>query len=226
MPQINITIDVNDSLYLRNPLETHLGKRIIEHGILMMHEIGFEDFNFKKLALHMESTEASIYRYFENKYMLLAYLVAWYWDYIHYIILLDTRNIKSAKERLRIMITSLVHALDSSSLPDYIDQQKLHALIVENANKVYHIKKVDDFNKIGFYLNYKKLVKTIADTISEIDDKFKFPRALATSIIEQSLSYEYYISHLPSLTDHMNSKNKNARAKTVEVTWYMVNKLL
>jgi len=226
MPQINILIEVNESIYIRNPLETALGKKIIGQSILLMDETGFEDFNFRKLALSIGSTEASVYRYFENKYMLLAYLVAWYWDYMHFLILMETRNIEKAKERLKISITTLVNSLKNPSTPSYIDQPKLHAIVVENAAKVYHTKKVDDLNKIGFYLNYKKLVKTLADNITEIDIKYKYPRALATSIIEQSLNYEYYIAHLPTLTDHTTHSKTDAHTETLEMVWYMVNRLL
>ena len=226
MPQVNILIDINESTYLRNPLETNLGKKILFHSIDLMYDTGFEDFNFRKLAIKMESTEASIYRYFENKYMLLAYLVAWYWDYIHFLILMETRNIKKAKERLKISITTLVNSQHNKSTPEYIDQPKLHAIVVENAAKVYHTKKVDDLNKVGFYLNYKKLVKTLAANILEIDSKYKYPRALATSIIEQSLNYEYYIAHLPNLTDHDDRSKIDARTETLEMIWYMVNRLL
>ena len=226
MPQVNILIDINESTYLRNPLETNLGKKILFHSIDLMYDTGFEDFNFRKLAIKMESTEASIYRYFENKYMLLAYLVAWYWDYIHFLILMETRNIKKAKERLKISITTLVNSQHNKSTPEYIDQPKLHAIVVENAAKVYHTKKVDDLNKVGFYLNYKKLVKTLAANILEIDSKYKYPRALATSIIEQSLNYEYYIAHLPNLTDHDERSKIDARTETLEMIWYMVNRLL
>jgi len=75
MQAISITIAINDSIYLRDPLKTSLGKRIIKNSILLIDDIGFEEFNFKKLAVFMNSTEASVYRYFENKYKLLTYLV-------------------------------------------------------------------------------------------------------------------------------------------------------
>ena len=68
MPQIHVTIDVCTSIYLRNPLDTTLGKNILKHAIILMDKIGFDEFNFKKLAKEMGSTEASVYRYFENKY--------------------------------------------------------------------------------------------------------------------------------------------------------------
>ena len=47
---VSINISLNDRLYLRDPQETSLGKKIIEHSILLIDEIGFESFNFKKLS--------------------------------------------------------------------------------------------------------------------------------------------------------------------------------
>jgi len=225
MPQINIIVDISDKLYLRNPVETDLGKRIIEYSILLLDEIGFEDLNFKKLAKHMDSTEASIYRYFENKYMLLAYLVSWYWDIIHFTLLIDIRNIKEPKKKLAQCVKTLVNSLDDSTTPKYIDQEKLHNIVVENAAKVYHTKKVDALNKEGFYRNYKKIVKRISEIILEIDCDFKYPTALATNIIEQSLDSEYYLDHLPSLTDH-KSRNADSKMETIKIITYMIDRIL
>jgi hypothetical protein len=225
MPQVNITININQSIYKRDPTETNLGKKIIEYSIILMDDIGFEEFTFKKLAAQMGSTEASIYRYFDGKYMLLTYLVAWYWDFLHFVILSDIRNLSHPKERMLRIITALVNALEGTATPSYIDQTKLHAIVVENATKVYHTKRVDSLNKIGFYLNFKKLVNTLVNNILALAPDYKYPKALATSIIEQSLSYEYYMNHLPGLTDHEKSKPGNVRKETIEVIWYSLDKL-
>jgi AcrR family transcriptional regulator len=225
MPQINITIDINDSIYLRDPLETTLGKNIIEHAIILIGEIGFEELNFKKLAQSMKSTEASIYRYFENKYKLLAYLVAWYWDFMHFMVLMDIRNVKDPMSKLLQAIKTLVNSLDSAMTPSYIDQGRLHLVVVENATKVYHTKNVDALNKEGYYVNYKKIVKTLSEIILEVDKDFEYPIALATNLIEQSLNNEYYIEHLPSLTDEKN-REEDARLATIKMIEYMIGRVL
>ncbi|MFT6337533.1 MAG: AcrR family transcriptional regulator [Saprospiraceae bacterium] len=225
MPQINITININDSIYLRDPLETILGKKILEHAIILIAEIGFEELNFKKLAKSMESTEASVYRYFENKYKLLSYLVAWYWDFMHFMVLMDIRNVNNPRSKLLQAITTLVNSLDSAMTPSYIDQGKLHLVVVENATKVYHTKKVDALNKEGYYVNYKKIVKTLSQIILEVDNNFEYPIALATNLIEQSLNNEYYIEHLPSLTD-VTESNMNARLETIKMIEYMIGRVL
>ena len=76
----NIIISVNDKLYVKNPETSELGKKIIEQSILLIDEIGFENFTFKKLGEKINSNESSIYRYFESKHKLLLYLSSWYFS--------------------------------------------------------------------------------------------------------------------------------------------------
>ena len=73
----NITITVNPKLFVKNPETSDLGKKIIQKSILLMDDIGFENFTFKKLGEQIGSNESSIYRYFESKHKLLLYLSSW-----------------------------------------------------------------------------------------------------------------------------------------------------
>ena len=79
--ELHFRIKMNEKLYLRDPDLSVLGKKIVKHGLELIIKLGFENFTFKKLALDIDTTEASIYRYFENKHRLLTYLVSWYWSY-------------------------------------------------------------------------------------------------------------------------------------------------
>ena len=74
-----IKFSLNNSLYSRDPQNTELGQRILKHSIILIDEIGLENFTFKKLAFEIESTEASMYRYFENKHQLLLFLTSLLW---------------------------------------------------------------------------------------------------------------------------------------------------
>ena len=87
---VNIRITLNENLYIRDPQESELGKKIIQFSIVLIEDIGFEAFTFKKLAQKINSTEASVYRYFENKHILLIYLVSWYWEWLSYLIEIKT----------------------------------------------------------------------------------------------------------------------------------------
>ena len=165
---IGIKISLNDKLYLRDPQETTLGKSIIKESIILMDKIGFESFNFKKLAQAMKSTEASVYRYFENKHFLLIYLVSWYWEWVNYLIDISVMNIDDPKRRLKIIIKNLVNASKENPAIDYVNESVLHRLIIAEGTKAYHTKEVDRENTIGFFINYKKLCNKVADVILEI----------------------------------------------------------
>lgn len=67
-------------LYRKNPEATQLGQRILAAATELYAQYGLEWVTFRKLAGEIESTEASIYRYFHNKYQLLCYLVYRHWQ--------------------------------------------------------------------------------------------------------------------------------------------------
>ncbi|MGB3151012.1 MAG: TetR/AcrR family transcriptional regulator, partial [Maribacter sp.] len=59
----SVKIAINEKIYVKDPESSDLGKRIIEQSILMINEMGFESFTFKKLGIKIKSNESSIYRY-------------------------------------------------------------------------------------------------------------------------------------------------------------------
>jgi len=198
---IGIKISLNDKLYLRDPQETALGKRLIKESILLIDQIGFEAFNFSKLAKAMKSTEASVYRYFENKHYLLIYLVSWYWEWVSYLIDINVMNIEDAKRRLKIIISTIVYASKENPSINYVNENILHRLVIAEGTKAYHIKEVDKENTFGFFLNYKNLCSKVADVISEIDPQFPYPHTLASNLFEMANNNIYFAEHLPRLTD-------------------------
>ena len=52
-----ITIKVNEDLFIKNPDSSELGRRIISNSIELIEEIGFEAFTFKKLGKKIGSPE-------------------------------------------------------------------------------------------------------------------------------------------------------------------------
>ena len=135
---VGLRIDVNEGLYLRDPQSTDLGKNIIRYAIICIDELGFEAFTFKKLALKMDSNETSIYRYFENKHLLLLYLVAWYWNWVAYLIEINTKNIENPVKRLKIIIDTFVDATKENPSIDFVNEQALHRIIISEGAKSYH----------------------------------------------------------------------------------------
>lgn len=198
---LSIDLKINPNLHLKNPQQTDLGKKIIEHSVNLIDEIGLEQFTFKKLAEVIESTEASIYRYFENKHQLFVYLLNWYWEWMMIRIDLNTMNISNPTKRLKIALGIIVDTAKRNTDIAFVDEEALHRIVVREGTKGYHHKLVDEDNKEGYFISYKKLTKKIADIFIEINPDYPYPIALANMLIEASNNNLYFARHLPRLTD-------------------------
>jgi len=206
---IDIKFEINSSMFNKDPQETELGKKILEHSILMIDEIGFEAFTFRKLALKIGSAEKSIYRYFENKHLLLLFLTSWYWEWVHYLIYINIKNVTEPKRKLEIAISNLVLATSENPMNRYINENVLHKVIIKEGGKAYHIKAIDEENKAGLFLSYKTLVKLVSEIISEINPDFEYSTSLASNLFEMSNNQIYFAEHLPKLTSLKQNKNQN-----------------
>jgi AcrR family transcriptional regulator len=199
--QSDIASKINTKVYKKNPLTSALGKRILSGTIDLMSEIGFEDFTFKKLSEAINSTEATIYRYFENKHNLLTYLTMWYWSWLQHKCFLKTINIESPQKRLENVIVAITEPVTLDNQFDYIDEVKLNQIVITESTKVYRCKKVDKDNKDGFFLSYKELVEAVAEIVLEIDAKYPFPHMLVSTVIEGAHHQRFFAEHLPRLTN-------------------------
>src|SRR5687768_70941 len=94
----NIKLKVDERVYLKDPEGSEKGRLMVEQSILLIDELGLETFTFKKLAEKIGTTEATIYRYFESKHMLLSYLISWYWNWLEYRLVFATTNMVSPAE--------------------------------------------------------------------------------------------------------------------------------
>ncbi len=137
MERLKIHIEVSADLYSKNPDSSELGRSIVSNSIKLIHEIGYEDFTFKKLGALISSPESSIYRYFDNKKNLLIYLTSWYWTWTEYRIVMATTNIDSATTRLHksleILTKPVLMDLDFS----YVNESLLSEIIFSES-KIAH----------------------------------------------------------------------------------------
>ena len=203
-----LSISVNDKLYQKDPLSTELGRKILKEGILLIEEFGLESFNFKKLAERIESTEASVYRYFENKHKLFLYLINWYWDWLSYRIESSTVNVTDPRRKLSIMLMVLIDSTKRNLEVEYIDEDILHKIVIVEGAKAYHHKLVDEENTNGFYIPHKKVSESIALAISELKPGFPYVHSMASMIMDTVLNSLYFSNHLPRLTDIKNDGNQ------------------
>lgn len=197
----NLKISVPESIYVKDPETSKLGKRIIEHSILLIDEIGFEAFTFKKLGLKIKSNESSIYRYFESKHKLLVYLTAWYWAWIEYQLVFETANMSDSLEKLKRGIQVVTRTTMEDSNFDHINEVKLNQIIINENSKSFLTKDVDEENKQGHFKMYKRVVLRIKDLITEVNPEYPYSSSLSSTILEGSLHQYFLKDHLPTITD-------------------------
>jgi AcrR family transcriptional regulator len=200
----NVSFKLNQNIYLKDPESTDLGKQIVKQGIDLIYSIGFENFTFKKLAIEMQTTEASIYRYFENKHKLLLYIFNWYWNYVSFLLEYKLQNVEDAHKKLQVFIDLLSSELPQLDGQFEYNKKFLNHIIIHESSKVYLIKDIHEFNKDDVFRPYKELCKCISEIILECNPNYKFPHSLSSTLIETAHHQQFFASHLPSLTDVSN----------------------
>ena len=214
MENLQVHINVNPEVYLRDPYSSELGRKIISNSIELMDELGFEAFTFKKLGTQIGSPESSVYRYFENKYMLLIYLIGWYWGWVEYKLVFAMTNIDSPRQKLEEAIKVLTHPIAIDNSFSHINEILLEKIIISEAVKAYHRKDVDNANEKGYFKVYKRIVQRVCDVVLQIHPKFEFPHMLISTVIEGVHQQRYFSQHLPSLTDFEKGKDNISKFYT------------
>jgi hypothetical protein len=203
-----LSFKVNEHIYLRDPESSELGKQIVKNAIDLIYELGFEHFTFKKLATKMSTTEASIYRYFENKHRLLLYILNWYWSYMEFLVDFTIQNIQDPKEKLIKII-----ALFTQSLPESVGQldynkSYLNQIVLSESSKVYLIKEVKEINSFQVFKPYKDLCNKISEVMLSLNPTYTYSRSLSSTLIETAHSQQYFSKNLPRLTDISSEKDE------------------
>ncbi|MBL7901555.1 MAG: TetR/AcrR family transcriptional regulator [Bacteroidia bacterium] len=209
-PAFKITI--NEKLYVKDPNVSELGKKIVKHGLDLILELGFEQFTFKKLAAEIGTTEASVYRYFENKHRLLTYLINWYWTYLEYKILFHTKNLGHPEIKLKKVIELLSEDPKDSGRGDELSEKSAYELLMLEGSKAYLTRHVNRDNKAKFFKPYKDLCADFSAMIREYNPNYPFSHSLASTLLEMAHSQKYFMNYLPSLTDFGNEKT-NAKLR-------------
>lgn len=200
----NIKIAVPEQIFVKDPESSALGRRIIENSILLIDDIGFDSFTFKKLGNIIGSNESSIYRYFESKHKLLLYLSSWYWAWVEYQLVIETHNL-SPNTKLEKAIEIVTRAIKEDSNFSHINEVVLNKIMVNENSKSFLTKEVDQENKDGYFVIYKRIVHRLRDMIIAIQPNYKFPSSLASTIIEGSLHQHFLKAHFKSITDCGNN---------------------
>lgn len=198
----NFKININETIYLKDPESSELGKRILKYGILLIDEIGFENFTFKKLGIKIKSNESSIYRYFENKHNFLVYITNWYWGWKEFQLVLSTQSIQDPMEKLLKAVDVMAQPVEEDIRFEHINEVALNNIIINESSKSYLTKKVDEENKHGHFVLYKRLVKRVSEMITDVHPEYEYPFSLSTTLIDGSLHQHFLAKHFHSISDH------------------------
>ncbi|WP_114751402.1 TetR/AcrR family transcriptional regulator [Pleomorphovibrio marinus] len=198
---IKVHFPDNPRLFLKNPESSSLGTKIVSEGIRMIKKHGLENFTFKKLADKTGSTEASIYRYFESKHHLLVYLISIYWEVLQIKILFNTQNISEPWVKIDKLIMVITNVLEVAPNIINVNLKDLHEIVICESSKTYLTKKVDEEDKEGFFVSYKKLVFALSEILKEANPHYPYPRALAVNLLETTYEQYYFSNHFGELTE-------------------------
>lgn len=198
---IHMKIKVNEKVFLKDPDSSEIGRSIVANSILLIDEIGFDAFTFKKLGQKIGSPESTIYRYFENKHKVLLYLSSWYLSWLEYRLVFSTANIASPEDKLSKAIKLLTEPVLEDSNYSHINEVVLNRIVISESSKTYFTKEVDAENNDGLFMVYKRLVQRVANMVLEINPKYKYPNMLVSTVIEGAHQQKHFAEHLPSLTN-------------------------
>lgn len=203
--EFQVKFKVNEHLYLKDPENSEIGRAIVKNSIELIYETGFESFTFKKLAQKINSTEATVYRYFSSKHKLLTYILNWYWSYIEFISKLRLQEIKEPQQKMEKILEIITHNDETDDKIENYDLTKLHNIVIAESSKAYLVKEVDEINKEMVFSPLKSLCAFIGDIIAEAKPDFPYPKSFASTLLETAHDQQFFSEHLPKLTDnHIN----------------------
>ncbi len=202
-----IAFKLEEPVFLKDPVASELGRKLLAEGAQLMTESGYEDFTFKKLAARIGSTEASVYRYFENKHKLLLFYFLYFWYETEHRMAFATANIPDPSKRLSAAVNSLIE-MPPNPAGSMINPQILKDLVVREFPKVYLTKSVDEENDRGVFQVYKRVVQNLVNITSEISPEYPWTKPLISTVMEAIFFQQFYAEHLPSLTYPWRDRNE------------------
>jgi AcrR family transcriptional regulator len=201
-----LKIAVPDKIFIKDPETSDLGKRIVENSILLLDEIGFDSFTFKKLGIKIGSNESSVYRYFESKHKLLLYMSSWYWAWLEYQLVIETFSISDPHLKLEKGIEMVTKTVEIDSDFSHINEVVLYKIIVNESSKSFLTKEVDSENKEGYFIIYKRLITRLEEIILAVNPKYEYALSLASTVLKGGLHQHFLNEHFPSITNCKDGK--------------------
>ncbi len=129
------------------------------------------------------------------------YLSLWYWSWMEYRIVFATANLENPIQKLEKAIQIVTeNIIDDESTP-YINEKLLNRIVIEEFTKTMRTKNVDDENKAGYFIVYKRVINRIIAIIEEINPNYAYSKSLASTVVESALHQQFLKQHLKTITN-------------------------
>lgn len=112
-----------------------------------------------------------------------------------------TNNIQNPMEKLKKAITIVTEKIEDDTNTIHINEAILNKIIITEFTKTLLTKEVDQENKEGFFLVYKRVINRIIEMIIEVNPSYSFAKSLASSIVEGALHQHFLMNHLKTITN-------------------------
>ena len=110
----------------------------------------------------------------------------------------------SLEDKLKIAVRLITGKLDDDDHFPGISESVLQQIVINESDKTYLTKQVDEDNKEGLFRGFKSLCNKIASFIAELNPEFNYPHSLISTALEAAHQQLFFAKHLPSLTDLPN----------------------
>jgi len=201
MESLEIQMKVHPDLYVKDPETSALGKKIIEHGLKLLDEVGFEAFTFKKLGERIGSNESSVYRYFESKTRLLYYYSHRYWVWLEYRLVFGTTNITDPLLKLEKAIVLLIEPILDDLQTAHLDEQLLHKIIVSEFGRIQPSRHATMEATLIRPEALNRIKQRLSAMIQHVNHLYPFALPLANTLIEAG-----HFQQLESTTNEAGSQ--------------------
>jgi len=105
------------------------------------------------------------------------------------------------ENKLDKAIEIVTRAIKEDSNFSHINEILLNRIMVNENSKSFLTKEVDEENKNGYFIIYKRIVHRLRDMIQAIQPDYKFATSLASTIIEGGLHQHFLKDHFKTITD-------------------------
>ena len=82
-----------------------------------------------------------------------------------------------------------------------MNESILNKIIIAEYIKTLLTKDIDDENKDGSFLTYKRVINRIVEMIEKVNPNYEFPKSLSSSIVDGAMHQHFLKEHLKTITD-------------------------